>query len=61
MEVRLARVGKYNRIPLMITRSGTDRSISSTFYKQLLHLKILNAQKDSQVGSVVWHFWDLQA
>jgi len=49
MEVRLARVGKYNRIHLMITRSGTDRydqgSISSTFYEQLLRSQILNAQK----------------
>jgi hypothetical protein len=35
-------------------------SISSTFYVQLLRTQIPNAQKDSQVSSVVWCVWDLQ-
>jgi len=34
-------------------------TISSMFYKQLLHTKIPIVQKDSQIISVFLHFWDL--
>jgi hypothetical protein len=40
------------------TRTTTKhlRSISSTFYNQLLCAQIPNAQKDSQVVSLLWRF-----
>ena len=37
------------------------RSISPTFYDQLLQSKIPKVYKDSQVISVFWRFWNLRS
>jgi len=37
---------------------GTTKSISPTFYEQLLCAQIPKVEKDSQVFSVFLHYWD---
>jgi len=37
---------------------GELKSISATFFEQILHVQIPKVQKDSQVISFIWQFWD---